>query len=105
WGSELARAGGGEEVAAVRFIQGEAIGVCEALAREGVRFDALLADPPRVGVPGIGSAAQKLGCERVVYVSCDPAALARDAEDLKACGYPPEGLPAHDMVPQTRPRQ
>jgi len=99
---ELARARGGEEAAAVRFIQGEAIGVCEALAREGARFDALLADPPRVGVPGIGSAAQKLGCERVVYVSCDPAALARDAEDLKACGYSPVVLQLIDMFPQTR---
>ena len=99
---ELARARGGEEGAAVRFIQGEAIGVCEALAREGARFEALLADPPRVGVPGIGSAAQKLGCERVVYVSCDPAALARDAEDLKACGYSPKVLQLIDMFPQTR---
>src|SRR5262249_43952801 len=84
---ELARARGGEEAAAVRFIQGEASGVCEALAREGARFDALVADPPRAGMPGIGSAAQKLACQRAVYISCDPASLARDAENLKACGY------------------
>ncbi len=99
---ELARARGGKEAAAVRFIQGEAIGVCEALAREGARFDALLADPPRAGVPGIGSAAQKLACRRVVYVSCDSAALARDAENLRACGYSPQVLQLVDMFPQTR---
>ncbi len=99
---ELARARGGDEAAAVRFIQGEAIGVCEALAREGARFDALLADPPRAGVPGIGSAAQKLACRRVVYVSCDPAALARDAENLRACGYWLQVMQLVDMFPQTR---
>ena len=49
-----------------------------------------------------GSAAQKLGCQRVVYVSCDPAALARDAENLKACGYSPKELQLIDMFPQTR---
>ena len=99
---QLARERGGEQAAAVRFIQGEASSVCEALARESARFDGLLADPPRAGVPGIGSAAQKLGCKRVVYVSCDPAALARDAENLKACGFAPEALQLIDMFPQTR---
>ena len=99
---QLARERGGEGAAAVRFIQGEGSSVCLALAREGARFDALLADPPRAGVPGIGSAAQKLGCQRVVYVSCDPAALARDAENLKACGYSPKELQLIDMFPQTR---
>ena len=99
---ELARAGARRHASTVRFIQGEAVGVCQALAAEGARFTSLLLDPPRAGAPGIGSAARQLLCERVVYVSCEPAALARDAESLTGAGYLPQSLQLIDMFPQTR---
>ncbi len=99
---ELARRGAGDSRGRIRFIQGDSNSVCEALASEGLRFDALVLDPPRTGAPQIGKLARKLGCNRVVYVSCDPAALARDAHDLRACGFEPISLQLIDMFPQTR---
>jgi 23S rRNA (uracil1939-C5)-methyltransferase len=86
----------------VRFIQGEVGRVGEALVSEGAAFEAMVADPPRGGAPGIGSLAQRLHCGRVVYVSCDPATLARDAQNLRSFGFTPDALQLIDMFPQTR---
>jgi 23S rRNA (uracil1939-C5)-methyltransferase len=99
---ELARRGAGKSRGRIRFIQGDADKVCQALASEGLLFDALVLDPPRAGAPHIGEHARRLGCSRVVYVSCDPAALARDAQGLRACGFEPTSLQLIDMFPQTR---
>ena len=99
---ELARRCAGSASGRIRFVQGEAIRVANALAAEGLRFDALVADPPRMGAPAIGSLLQRLGCIRAVYVSCDPAALARDARQLRESGFEPIALQLIDMFPQTR---
>ncbi len=85
----------------VRFIVGDAIRQARDLARSGIRFDALLLDPPRGGAPGIAEVAQALDVNRVVYVSCNPATLARDAHSLVATGYRPTFARAFDMFPQT----
>lgn len=85
----------------IRFVLGEALAVASALAREGRRFDALLLDPPRAGARGVGRAAAALGVERVVYVSCDPATLARDARELSAAGFRATWGAPVDMFPQT----
>ncbi len=86
----------------VRFMLGDARKVTEGLIAEGARFDLLLADPPRTGAPGIAGWAGKLGVRRVVYVACDPGALARDAAELKTAGFKPHTLQLIDMFPQTR---
>lgn len=86
----------------VRFILGDARKVTEGLIAEGTKFDLLLADPPRTGAPGIAGWARKLDVRRVVYVACDPGALARDAAELKAAGFRPHTLQLVDMFPQTR---
>ncbi len=99
---ELARRRKGVACGRVRFIQGEVGRVGEALVSEGAAFDAMVADPPRSGAPGIGSLAQRLHCGRVVYVSCDPATLARDAQSLRSSGFTPAALQLIDMFPQTR---
>ncbi|HYR55738.1 MAG TPA: class I SAM-dependent RNA methyltransferase, partial [Myxococcaceae bacterium] len=99
---ELARRRKGVASGRVRFIQGEVGRVGEALVSEGAAFDAMVADPPRSGAPGIGSLAQRLHCGRVVYVSCDPATLARDAQSLRSSGFTPAALQLIDMFPQTR---
>jgi len=99
---ELARRCAGPASGRIRFIQGEAIRVADALAAEGLRFDALVADPPRKGAPAIGRLPHQLGCSRAVYVSCDPAALARDAQQLRESGFEPIALQLIDMFPQTR---
>ncbi len=85
----------------VRFVQGDALKILEGLAKEGRKFDRLLVDPPRTGAPGLGLLAAKVAPARLVYVACDPAALARDAEDLAAHGYRPVSLQLFDLFPQT----
>jgi 23S rRNA (uracil1939-C5)-methyltransferase len=73
----------------------------EVLARAEGPFDAIVLDPPRAGaleaVPGILRHAPPV----VVYVSCDPATLARDAEKLVAGGYRAERAWPIDLMPQT----
>jgi 23S rRNA (uracil1939-C5)-methyltransferase len=86
---------------AVRFFAGDALPLALALGREGRRFGAVLLDPPRDGAKGIGPALRQLGAPRAVYVSCDPATLARDLKGCCQAGYRVEVVQAVDMFPQT----
>jgi 23S rRNA (uracil1939-C5)-methyltransferase len=98
---QLAQKAAGE-VKNVRFVQGDALKILEGLVKEGQKFDRVLVDPPRTGAPGLGMLASKTGATRLVYVACDPAALARDAEELFAHGFRPLSLQLFDLFPQTR---
>jgi 23S rRNA (uracil1939-C5)-methyltransferase len=71
------------------------------LVETGQRFDLVVLDPPREGAKGLMSGLCALGPRRVVYVSCHPAALARDAQELAAAGYRPSGLTVLDLFPHT----
>jgi 23S rRNA (uracil1939-C5)-methyltransferase len=96
---ELARADlGGKNV---RFFAGDALALAAALAREGRRFGALLLDPPRDGMKGLGSLLRDLAVPRAVYVSCDPATLARDVKGALSAGYRIGAVQPVDMFPQT----
>ncbi len=64
-------------------------------------FDKILLDPARAGVPGVMQHIIKLAPKRVVYVSCNPATLARDSEALLAAGYQIQRLAMLDMFPHT----
>jgi 23S rRNA (uracil1939-C5)-methyltransferase len=86
----------------VRLVQGDARRACEALLKDGQRFDLLLVDPPRTGAPEVARWAQRFGVRTVVYVACDPASLARDAGTLRDAGFRPGTLQVADMFPQTR---
>ncbi|MCI0673144.1 MAG: methyltransferase domain-containing protein, partial [Myxococcaceae bacterium] len=86
----------------VRLVQGDARKACEALLRNGQRFDLLLVDPPRTGAPEVARWARDFGVRTVVYVACDPASLARDAGTLVTAGFRPGMLQVVDMFPQTR---
>lgn len=96
-----ARAAAQAGVRGVRFVLGKAEKVAEGLAQGGERFDALLLDPPRTGARGVAAWAERLGVRRVVYVACDPGALARDARALADRGYRPAALQLVDLFPQT----
>ena len=71
----------------------------QAWAENG--FDKILLDPARAGAPGVMQHIVKLAPQRVVYVSCNPATLARDSEVLLAAGYQIQRLAMLDMFPHT----
>ncbi|MDX6021251.1 23S rRNA (uracil(1939)-C(5))-methyltransferase RlmD [Scandinavium sp. V105_16] len=71
----------------------------QAWAKNG--FDKILLDPARAGAPGVMQHIVKLAPSRVVYVSCNPATLARDSEVLLAAGYQIQRLAMLDMFPHT----
>jgi 23S rRNA (uracil1939-C5)-methyltransferase len=96
--SAAARAG---QVENVRWVQGDAERVCEGLAKEGARFDVLLADPPRTGAPRLAQFARALGVRAVVYVGCDGGSIARDAGRLVEAGFRLEALQLVDVFPNT----
>jgi 23S rRNA (uracil1939-C5)-methyltransferase len=62
----------------------------------------ILVDPPRAGLgQDVVARLLKFSPERLVYVSCDPATLARDAKKLVAGGYQLEKVIPIDLFPQT----
>lgn len=76
--------------------------VVKQLASQGREFDVIVLDPPRGGVGRETSAELvRLQPERVVYVSCDPATLARDIEVMVQAGYRVTDLTVFDMMPMT----
>ncbi|MBB2497278.1 23S rRNA (uracil(1939)-C(5))-methyltransferase RlmD [Aquipseudomonas ullengensis] len=64
-------------------------------------FDAVLLDPPRDGAFEVVKQMGKLGARRLVYVSCNPATLARDTAELVKQGYRLKRAGILDMFPQT----
>ncbi|HZK05834.1 MAG TPA: TRAM domain-containing protein [Actinomycetaceae bacterium] len=71
------------------------------ISAERARIDVVVLDPPRTGAGGAVTAALKARRpERIVYVACDPAALARDLETLVA-EYDILRLDAYDLFPST----
>jgi len=65
-------------------------------------FDKLLVDPPRAGAAEVLAQLPLKGINRIVYVSCHPGSLARDAGFLvKERGYKLRAAGAMDMFPQT----
>ncbi len=65
------------------------------------QFDKLLIDPPRSGALEIVTNIEQLNPSRIVYVSCNPATLARDAGELKQRGYSLAKAGIFDMFPHT----
>lgn len=96
---ENARANG---IANTDFFCGDAAAVAERLSGERLRPHVVVVDPPRKGLaPGLPDIIAALGPERVVYVSCDPATLARDVKRFAALGYMTAAAEAVDMFPRT----
>ena len=74
----------------------------EKYEKEGVRADVIVVDPPRKGCDeNLLSTMVKMQPERIVYVSCDSATLARDLRYLCDNGYELKRVCPADMFPQT----
>lgn len=86
----------------VEFLCADAGQAARQLAQRGVAPDVLVVDPPRKGLDETArDAILKMLPPRVVYVSCDPATLARDIAELCGAGYALERAQAFDLFPRT----
>ncbi len=86
----------------VEFFCGDASAVAADFAAKGLCPDVICVDPPRKGLaPEVVRAAAQMAPRRIVYVSCDPATLARDVKLFAAEGYGAVRAAAVDMFPGT----
>lgn len=84
------------------FVIGKAEEVMTKWAEEGQHADVLMVDPPRKGLaPEFTAAVGKILPDKIVYVSCNPATLARDIAALGEFGYVAKQTQPVDMFPQT----
>jgi 23S rRNA (uracil1939-C5)-methyltransferase len=68
----------------------------------GKKPDLIVVDPPRSGLgPKVTATLLSTGAERVTYVSCDPATLARDLRVFVDAGYKIASIDLVDLFPQT----
>lgn len=86
----------------VSFRQGQVENVLDSMKAEALVPDVLVVDPPRKGL-----SAQSIEClfrlnpANIVYVSCNPATLARDLKKMEINGYKTKQIQPVDMFPQT----
>lgn len=85
------------------FICGDAAAAAKELVLRGEKADVVLLDPPRKGCSEelLNIVAKDFAPERIVYISCDPATLARDAAILETLGYSLKEYTPVDLFPRT----
>ncbi len=84
------------------FICGDAEKAAEILRQQNIEADIIIVDPPRKGLtPELIETIVKFNPEKVVYVSCDPATLARDCEIFSAYDFQVIEATPVDLFPKT----
>ncbi|MBR7093026.1 MAG: 23S rRNA (uracil(1939)-C(5))-methyltransferase RlmD [Clostridia bacterium] len=85
-----------------RFLCADAAAAAETLRREGIRPDVVVVDPPRKGLDAaLPDLLRQMGPRTILYISCDPATLARDCARLQPCGYTVTQATPVDLFPRT----
>ena len=84
-----------------RFEKNQVPDAVDSLVAAHENFDTVILDPPRQGAAEIMSLLPHLGAEQIIYISCNPATLARDLTVLIPAGYILSRLVPVDMFPQT----
>ncbi len=85
-----------------RFICGDASEAAEKLKNEGITPQVIILDPPRKGcAEELLKTVAQIHPQKIVYVSCDPATLARDCARLLNLGYEVKEVTPVDMFPRT----
>ncbi len=85
-----------------RFLAADAAQAAKRLAAEGWQPDVVVLDPPRKGCDtALIDTVVSMAPERIVYVSCDPATLARDLKQFDVQGYRTISVAPVDMFPRT----
>ena len=84
------------------FLCADAVKAASMLKNRGTRPDVVVLDPPRKGCDAsLIDTVAAMAPQRVVYVSCDPATLARDLKLFAQKGYEPKVVTPVDMFPRT----
>lgn len=87
----------------VTFEVGKAEDVMQTWKDQNLQADVLMVDPPRKGLdPSFVEAVGYMLPKKMVYVSCNPATLARDIHALEEFGYQATTTQPVDMFPQTQ---
>ena len=85
-----------------RFFAGDAFEVTDKLIKEGERADIAVVDPPRKGCsPDLLETLLHMHPEKILYISCNPATLARDVKFLSENGYGCDTVYPFDLFPNT----
>ncbi len=85
-----------------QFYCADASQAAQMLKEQGIKPDVIVLDPPRKGCSQeLVKTVSEMQPDRVVYVSCDPATLARDCKRFGELGYKVEKLTAVDLFPRT----
>lgn len=86
----------------VDVVEGQVKTVLADMADADARYDVAVVDPPSAGLGNeVIGRLSRLGIARLVYVSGDPASLARDSRQLLNAGYQLRALQPIDLAPQT----
>lgn len=89
------------KISNAKFYQGDAASLLPKMINDGKTFDVVVVDPPRVGLgPEFIQSILSTEVKRVIYVSCNPATLAKDLELLNE-KYNVNSITPIDMFPQT----
>lgn len=89
-------------IANAKFICGDAAKAAEQMQHDGVKPDVILVDPPRKGLSEeLIHTMADFAPKRIVYVSCDPATLARDCTRFLELGWQTKTVCPVDMFPRT----
>ncbi len=84
------------------FLCMDAVKAASMLSDRGEKPDVIILDPPRKGCDAeLIETVANMAPKRVVYVSCDPATLARDLKLFASKGYKPQTATPVDMFPRT----
>ena len=86
----------------VEFVVGDATLIMPQLFKQGIRPDVIVVDPPRAGCEQkVLETFAQMEPKRIIYVSCNPASLARDLAVLAGMGYATREVQPVDMFAQT----
>jgi 23S rRNA (uracil1939-C5)-methyltransferase len=85
----------------IRWISAAVPKALAELRKRREKFSTIILDPPRTGAKGMESDLAALGADMILYVSCNPATLARDLAAIVKHGYKLRKVQPIDLFPQT----
>jgi 23S rRNA (uracil1939-C5)-methyltransferase len=85
----------------IRWVRSHVPAAAGRLREKGEKFPKIILNPPRSGAKGLEDDLASLGAEKILYVSCNPATLARDLSALAAKGYRAKRIRPVDLFPHT----